>query len=63
MFIKTILVFYLIPVLKTKFTNTMIASVVKDVEHGEYSSFLVGGVKTLTATMEINILLSQKTGN
>lgn len=63
MFIKTILVFYLIPVLKTKFTNTMIASVVKDVELGEYSSFLVGGVKTLTATMEINILLSQKTGN
>ena len=62
MYIKTTLAFRLIPVLMAKLTNTTDSSCWQG-SRAKRTLLIVGGVKTLTATLEINILLSQKVEN
>jgi hypothetical protein len=57
--IQTTVCFHLIPVRMAKIKNSRAD---KDVEQGNTSSFLVS-VQTYTTTLEINFVVSQKTGN
>lgn len=59
--IKTTLRFYLTPTRMARPKTQEIAHAGKDVEQGEHSS-IAGGLQTCTHTLEINLVISQKTG-